>query len=258
MCDCQDDINSIEISSGPQGPKGDPGNTPIISGTSLSNLSILTGLATFTTQTGISWTVGERIRATNNDASKIMEGPVVSYTSTTLVLNINYIKGTGSNSSWNLSICGEVGQTGLKGDQGEVGQTGITGGNAYGMVTQYLGSGAVPNSYRFRVGSSAWMAFGQVLYLEPYGYFKVIETAAIDEVTVLNESYTGNTVGFSPPFRISPGGIQGRGSFIYETTDGNQTAAQGHGPYSVLVRNPSDTGYVFMTPLDFKTYLNSI
>jgi len=100
MCNCDDNINSTEIFSGPQGPAGPTGATPIISGTSVSNLSVALGSANFTTQADIVWSLGQRLRATNVGGTKVMEGPITAYTGTSLTINVDKIVGSGSNSAW--------------------------------------------------------------------------------------------------------------------------------------------------------------
>lgn len=256
MCNCDDNINSTEISSGPQGPKGDTGDTPIITGTSTSNLSIGTGSTTFTTQAGIVWVLGQRIRASNSNGTKVMEGPITSYSSTSLVLNVDRTIGSGSNSSWNLSICGEIGLTGSTGSTGSTGPQGGQGVNSYTILN---GSTTISSTtYSLNVADTSWMGVGQILYIENSGYYKVVTISTPTDVIVLDLAYTGNTGTFTTNSIISPGGVSGKNGFLYETVDGNGIAATSNTAYDVLVRNSTNTGYTFMTATAYKAYLGSL
>lgn len=94
------------------GIKGDTGPAPTIKGTSGTIIAVGTGSKVFTTQAGIAWSVGQRLRAANSDSSKVLVGPVASYTGTTLTLTVDDTVGSGSDSAWNISIAGEKGQIG--------------------------------------------------------------------------------------------------------------------------------------------------
>lgn len=257
MCNCDDNINSEEVFSGPQGPQGPPGDTPIISGTSVSNLSIGTGSTTFTTQAGISWTLGQRIRAASDDGLKVMEGPITSYTSTTLVLGVDYTLGSGSHADWNLSICGVRGSTGATGANGTIGATGNTGIDSFSEIMASISLGS--NLYQLDLApTNTWIGVGQILFIENAGYYQVTSLIGAGTVVVLDLLYTGNTPTFALNSKVSPGGVRGKNGFVYETLDGNGTPAQGNGAYSLLIRNSTDTGYTFITASDLKTYLASL
>ena len=256
MCNCDDNINSTEIFSGPQGPQGPVGDTPLISGTSNSNLTISTGVANFTTQAGITWSLGQRIRANNDDGTKVMEGVITAYSGTLLTLNIDYIKGSGSNSNWNLDICGELGQQGGTGPQGNQGNQGNAGVPAF--TTLFSGSPISGDSYAIVVQNDSWMSVGQVIYIQGDGYFKVTSITNVTDLIIQDLGYPGNNTHFTPSSKISPGGLRGPTPFIYETVDGNGIPAQGNGAYSLLIRNSTNTGYTFITASDLKAYLNSI
>jgi microcystin-dependent protein len=83
-----------------------------ISGTSTSTLTVGTGSKTFTTQSGKSWVLGQRLRAASDDGTKIMEGQVTAYATTSLTLNVDYTSGSGSHSDWNISLTGARGASG--------------------------------------------------------------------------------------------------------------------------------------------------
>lgn len=82
------------------------------SGTSVSSVAVGTGAKTFTTQADKSWSVGQRVRVALNDVTKIMEGPITSYSGTTLVINADFTSGSGTGSNWVISIAGERGAAG--------------------------------------------------------------------------------------------------------------------------------------------------
>lgn len=97
-----DDVSFLNIGNG----VGAAMNSALeFNGTSSSSVSLATGAANFTTQTGYSWVGGESIRA-RADSSNYMDGTVTSYNSGTgaLVMNVTSVTGTPATySSWTLS-----------------------------------------------------------------------------------------------------------------------------------------------------------
>jgi hypothetical protein len=91
--------------TGPQGPAG-----PSYQATSTSSVAIGTGAKTFTVESGRGYSAGQWLRA-SNDASNYMEGTVTSYSGTTLVLNVptGRAVGSGTYTSWNINITGDIG-----------------------------------------------------------------------------------------------------------------------------------------------------
>jgi hypothetical protein len=95
---------------------------PLVAPTSLqptatapsSSLVIATGAKTFTTQTGLAYVAGMRVRATDvANPANYMEGTVTSYTTGTgaLVMGIDRIGGAGATiSSWTLTgiVCAQI------------------------------------------------------------------------------------------------------------------------------------------------------
>ena len=72
--------------------------------TSITSLAIGLGAKTITTQSGLSYSVGKRIRIYSAaNAYNYMEGLVYSYTSTSLVLTVDKTSGSGTIDSWKLS-----------------------------------------------------------------------------------------------------------------------------------------------------------
>lgn len=77
---------------------------PSYAGTSTTSLAIATGAKTFTTQAGLSFAFGMRVRASSAaNSANYMEGLVASYSSTTLVITVDTIGGSGTLADWNLA-----------------------------------------------------------------------------------------------------------------------------------------------------------
>ena len=97
-------------------------------GTSVSSVAIGTGSKTFTTQAGKQWVIGDFVIIANTaDPANYMWGQVTNYTTTSLVVNVLAVGGSGTLASWNISISGIQGATGAQGDQGDPGATGPAG-----------------------------------------------------------------------------------------------------------------------------------
>jgi hypothetical protein len=112
---------------GVQGIKGDTGAAAVVTGTSISALSVSIGLKTFVTQAGVQWIVGNRLRAVNAGGDRVMVGLVTAYSGTSLSIYADTIQGVGSDNTWNIGIAGEVGQQGGTGPGGATGSKGDTG-----------------------------------------------------------------------------------------------------------------------------------
>jgi hypothetical protein len=73
--------------------------------TSASTATIGLGIKNFTVPSGLSYQTGTTTRATNaSNTSYFVEGPVASYTGTTLSLSSISFSGSGSNSNWYINI----------------------------------------------------------------------------------------------------------------------------------------------------------
>ncbi|MGY3117914.1 hypothetical protein ACVWXQ_001851 [Bradyrhizobium sp. S3.14.4] len=93
--------------------KGDTGSTGATGagygGTSTTSLAIATGSKVFTTQAGLAYQTGARVRASSAaNPSNWMEG-VATYSGTTLTINVDKIGGSGTLADWNFNIIGEPG-----------------------------------------------------------------------------------------------------------------------------------------------------
>ena len=127
--------------TGVQGPTGSTGPTGVgITGptgatglgyaglTSTTSIAIGTGSKTFTTNlavTATAFAVGQRVRvASSASPANFMEGSITSFSSTTLIVNVDVIGGSGTIASWNIVASpGPIGATGLQGATGPTGPT---------------------------------------------------------------------------------------------------------------------------------------
>jgi hypothetical protein len=122
-------INGAAGAPGPAGPTGAAGpQGPGYGGTSTTSLAVaVSGVQTFTTQAGLAYVAGSRVRAASQSApTNFMEGTVTSYSGTTLLLSVDNSGGTGTHADWAFSIAGQVG--GAPGPAGPAGPAGATGG----------------------------------------------------------------------------------------------------------------------------------
>ncbi|SCB33866.1 hypothetical protein GA0061098_1006175 [Bradyrhizobium shewense] len=91
--------------------KGDASTVPGpgYGGTSTTSLTIGTGSKAFTTQSGLAYTNGARVRASSAaNTSNWMEG-LATYSGTTLTINVDKTNGSGTLADWNFNIVGEPG-----------------------------------------------------------------------------------------------------------------------------------------------------
>lgn len=78
-------------------------------GTSTTSLAIGTGSKAFTTQSGLAYTNGARVRASSAaDTTNWMEG-IATYSGTALTINVSKTNGSGTHADWNLNVVGEPG-----------------------------------------------------------------------------------------------------------------------------------------------------
>jgi hypothetical protein len=121
-------IEDMTTTQGPQGTTGTTGAAgPGYAATSTSSVALgSSGSKTFTTQSGLAYAANMRVRAAY-DASNYMEGVVTSYSGSTLAFTSDRSVGSGTYTSWNIGIAGDVGPTGSTGATGSAGSTGATG-----------------------------------------------------------------------------------------------------------------------------------
>lgn len=120
-------IPSAIVVAAPYAPAG-----PIIAGTSLSNITISTGVHTFLMQEiRLGFTPGVRVRAASDGfPDQWMEGIVTAYDGTNIVVDVDSMSGTGPYDDWNINVAGERGLQGPQGPQGQQGAPGTAGGPA--------------------------------------------------------------------------------------------------------------------------------
>jgi hypothetical protein len=152
--------------TGPTGPTGSTGPTgptgPSYVATSVTSLAIGTGSKTFTTQAGLAYLTGNRVRAASAaDGTNFMEGLVTSYSGTTLVVSIDLIGGSGTKTDWNIGLAGQQGIQGLTGLEGDQGPTGATGPKGDTGPTGPLAIGSAVTSGT--TGSVLYVGTGPVL-----------------------------------------------------------------------------------------------
>ena len=88
--------------------------TALITATSTTSLATTgTGSKIWTIESGRGFAIGQRLRAASDDGTKINEGVVVSYSGTTLTINVDYVSGSGTHADWNISVTGDRGASGV-------------------------------------------------------------------------------------------------------------------------------------------------
>ncbi len=93
-----------------------------LSSTASDTITIGTGSQTFHTQTGLAYSSNMVITAYDtNNVTIFLQGAVTSYNTNTgvLVINVTNMGGSGSVSTWTISISGPQGQTGSTGAAGQ-------------------------------------------------------------------------------------------------------------------------------------------
>lgn len=120
--------------------------TTSVFGTSSDSLSLTTGSKTFTTNTNLQFAIGSQVTITATaDLSKYMSGQVTAYTQSTgaITVNVGSVNGSGTFSSWSITLSGAAGATGAAGiaDNLSIG-TVTSGGTAAASIT-----GTSPNKF---------------------------------------------------------------------------------------------------------------
>ncbi len=81
--------------------------------TSTTSLTVASsGSKAFTTQAGLAYSAGARIRATSVGTGEWMEGVTTSYSGTTLTVTMDLASGSGTHADWDINVAGERGATG--------------------------------------------------------------------------------------------------------------------------------------------------
>jgi hypothetical protein len=99
---------ALQASIGQTGNTGATG--PGYQATSATSFLIGTGSKAFTTQAGLAYTVGARVRASSNaNGANYMEGLATAYSGTTLTVNVSKVAGSGTFADWNINVAGDPG-----------------------------------------------------------------------------------------------------------------------------------------------------
>jgi len=122
---------------GPQGQDGDDGDR--YTTTSSTSLSISTGVKNITVEDSLSYAIGQTVIIANT-AINLMTGTITSYDYLTgaMVVNVISITGSGTFTSWDISLNGAPGPAG---PQGITGATGAIGPAGTDGATWFTGSG---------------------------------------------------------------------------------------------------------------------
>jgi hypothetical protein len=87
---------------------------PGYAATSVTSFAVATGSKAFTTQAGLAYTAGARVRVSSAAAptTNYMEGVVTAYSGTTLTVTVDLVGGSGTHTDWNINLAGQQGLTG--------------------------------------------------------------------------------------------------------------------------------------------------
>jgi hypothetical protein len=96
---------------GPQGATGATGATGAsFAATSVTSLEIGTGSEALSTQAGLAYTVGARVRIVSTaNTSNWMEGLISAYSGTSMTVVVDKTNGSGTFASWNINLTGQPG-----------------------------------------------------------------------------------------------------------------------------------------------------
>lgn len=139
------EITSLASQQGAQGVAGTTGATgPGYAATSTTSIAMAaSGSKSITTQTGLAYTAGARIRLTSaGTPADYWEGVITSYTSGSgaLVFTADKATNTATHADWNINLAGEIGSAGAAGSTGSTGATGATGATGPNIGLDYTWS----------------------------------------------------------------------------------------------------------------------
>ena len=119
-------------------------------GTSTTSVSFGTGSKTWTTQSGLAYINGSRIRAVETGSSQWMEGEIISYSGSTLNVSVDLFSGVGTYSTWAFSVAGVRGATGAGFSDADYGDVTISG----GVTSITIDNSAVTNAKMANMSAS--------------------------------------------------------------------------------------------------------
>lgn len=117
------------------------------------------------------------------------------------------------------------GPRGLPGTDGTNGTDGVS---SFTTTTAVFTMPAVSSTVSVSVGSTAWMAGGQTLYVQTAGYMTVTTITDSTTVVLTNLGYTGNaspTTSISTGRQVSAGGVKGQDGALTGTAGGDLTGS---------------------------------
>jgi hypothetical protein len=133
--------------------------TNLIHTASSTSNTIGTGTKTFTVPSGLGFQVGQYVLIQENgNTANVMSGRVLSYTGTTLSVNVTNTLGSGTISNWTIDVSGAPGSNGATGATGPTGPAG-TPVNVYDTRTEAINA-AIPGTVNF-VKTLAYDSSGQ-------------------------------------------------------------------------------------------------
>jgi hypothetical protein len=209
--------------TGPQGIQGEAGvNGVDVTRTSADSNTIGTGskIFTYTASSNLGWLVGSRLRAAN-DGSNYMEGVVTSVSSTSATIASDYFVGSGTYTSWNITLTGDrgsIGATGATGATGAAGSTGATGATgaigqaSFSNTTSNFTQPSVGSNVTINLGNSDWAVIGANIAVAGGGTYQVIAKPNSTSLTIQNlttENNTSPTTVINSGALVSPAGIRG-------------------------------------------------
>ena len=175
--------------------------------TSASSVAVGTGTKTFTTNlsaTNSAFVIGSRVRVISTATpTTYMEGTITAFATTTMTVSVDATSGTGTLTSWKITIAGNIGATGATGTgRGYAGLTSTTSlviatGTKIFTVNQAQGTNA------FAVGQYV-RAFGATPTNFMEGYITAYTTTSL----TLNVTLIGGT-GTLASWTITASGTQG-------------------------------------------------
>jgi hypothetical protein len=150
--------------------------------------------------------------------------------------NLNYIGNASSGAT--IASGAKVSPGGLVGAQG----AGGAGLNAFTTLSASFTQPAVGSSVTVNVGTTAWMALGQVVFIAGGGYYTVASVADLTHVSLTNLGYPGNagsgsTVSATGSPTVSPAGLIGQAGNAYTTTTAGFTMPASGSTVSLIVGN---------------------
>lgn len=217
-------------------------------GTSTTSRTIGTGSQAFTTQAGLAYTNGARVRASSAaNTSNWMEG-LATYSGTTLTINVDKTGGSGTHADWNLNVTGEPGAGDLlaANNLSDLASAATAATNL--GVVRYGGSQSLSAGQQTQARSNIGAALAPTTFSAPLGADVALTTMG-SVYTAVSVS-TGTTGKFLVTGYVTVVDPIGSAKFVVRISDGVSVFASAAGnsvtgtanlviPISAIVTNPS-------------------